>query len=205
MFVFTTLMRALFIVMALILVLTPVPEPELLIPEPMTPGKFLASLVPGWISRRLARRRHDTLEETNTIAWLVKVKETGNDPGRFTIGVSRRGEPVDIHLPRGRPPWEPAPPPMGKSMSMIPDRVTPQPVPLVPLTAPPPELGQRPWWMDQPVTEPAPVQEAKQPSDPRPWQAGDSGDPPTIVKGLRAIIDKDLGRYLKEIRRYGEK
>ena len=100
-----------------LIALTPTPEPELLFPEPMTPARLLASLVPGWITRRRASGQRETVEDTNTIAWLTKVKETGNDRDRFTIGADR-GKPVTVNLTGGggsgaggviltaaRPPW----------------------------------------------------------------------------------------------------
>jgi hypothetical protein len=204
----------LFFLMGALIALTPVPEPELLAPEPMTATRLLASLLPGWIARRRARVLPDTMEDAYTIAWLTRVKQT--DPDRFTIGIARRGELADIPLMLPEPlvppwsaatPWSEAPPPRSKSSSMIPDHVAPAPVEskaIVPVDPPAEDSDPVPepefWWMDH--VEPATLD---QPSAPRPWQAGDSADPPTIVRGLRAILDDDLGPYLEEMPGYGEK
>ena len=56
--------------------------------------------------------------------------------------------------------------------------------------------------MDQP--EPGELNTSS-PAEPLPWQAGDSGDPPTLVRGMRAIIGPDLDVYFEEMPGYGEK
>ena len=63
--------------------------------------------------------------------------------------------------------------------------------------------GQRPPWADAP--KPSPLAALVSQTGPHPWTPGDLRDPPTLVRGMRVIMDEDpdgVGHYVDRLPRY---
>lgn len=164
---------------------------------------------------RTMREQQETLEETNASTWFGIMREARGDsldhldpstnphpkiPDRVIHGTPqrrsgshRRGSvmPVRPAGHRPQPPWEPVPPPGHPAPTMIYGPLYSIPPRAIPLTAPPE-------W-PEPLPEPPAI---PQPAEPHAWQPGDPDDPPTLVRGLRVIMDNDLGEYLRTLPGY---
>lgn len=150
----------------------------------MCPAPDVPLLIPAPRQRprwRSARWLRDLRDEEQARGWLDEINEAQHAVPRQAV----RGAVVQSYLPgRNQPPW----PVQSKPSQVEPTMVHVE------------DETQR---LFRPGVKSISPEIAAAAREPRMWMPDDD-DPPTIVRGMRAIIDEDLGGYLEDLPRYSK-